>query len=669
MNQIPQAQQQFSLETLLQLASQNMPQQQFNSLQGSNGGQTQGMNDSMALLNQLVQNSASAGQNQVSQNHQISQSSQLQHQPGQQLNQSQIQAALNPQLLNQGQNPQDFIQNLVQQHAQNQQVGQLPLNQANFPQNLMMNQPNLSQLQGSTNQGPQQQIGGQQSHMPQNFQGLGLPQNNDKQLIQPSNLQQPPVNQIQQLLGSLAQFNNLLALSQLAGLITNNQGAAQQTGIQNQLNQPQQIQEEEHFSKYFIGGILYTAKESDIEKYFRQYGHVVDVAIMRDKHTGKSRGFAFVTFKENNMESNRIIEVREGDGSKPPDSFLDKQAALQKERERERDRGGNSSRNDRSSTNQQSDRGVVNRRDDRGRDRDRDRDRNNRGDTARNDQQIDMKRKDRELQRLETQGVRDKVFVGGLDYQLTDEAFRAHFQQYGEVKDAQIVREPTTGASRGFGFITYFDDRVSKRLITDIQVTNMNGRKVDIRTAEPKLSEKIAIINKSVQGEDRRRNKNQHRDRRSRDRERDRDNQSRDRPRDRNNGMKFIRSRSRSNRESNRDRYRERDQKQSYEGGDQSFASNNSQNRNSQHEGSRRGDSREKRSSQKSQYNPEQNQQSYNIKKEQNDRESQHSSYSTNAYNQFDKGGHSTQIENSNSQNEVDFVQKSNQSNEEHSGF
>jgi len=27
----------------------------------------------------------------------------------------------------------------------------------------------------------------------------------------------------------------------------------------------------------------------------------------------------------------------------------------------------------------------------------------------------------------------------------------------------------------------------------------MNGRKVDIRTAEPKLSEKIAIINKAVQ--------------------------------------------------------------------------------------------------------------------------------------------------------------------------
>jgi RNA recognition motif-containing protein len=87
--------------------------------------------------------------------------------------------------------------------------------------------------------------------------------------------------------------------------------------------------------------------ESDIEKYFNQYGTVVDVAIMRDKNTGKSRGFAFVTFKEYSKESvkvltqrllypptphiiqNRIIEVREGDGGKPPDSFLDKQSAKQ----------------------------------------------------------------------------------------------------------------------------------------------------------------------------------------------------------------------------------------------------------------------------------------------------------------------------------------------------
>jgi RNA recognition motif-containing protein len=47
--------------------------------------------------------------------------------------------------------------------------------------------------------------------------------------------------------------------------------------------------------------------ESDIENYFNQYGTVVDVAIMKDKATGKSRGFAFVTFKDNSSENLKIL--------------------------------------------------------------------------------------------------------------------------------------------------------------------------------------------------------------------------------------------------------------------------------------------------------------------------------------------------------------------------
>jgi RNA-binding protein Musashi len=51
--------------------------------------------------------------------------------------------------------------------------------------------------------------------------------------------------------------------------------------------------------KYFVGGILYSARETDVERYMREFGKVVDVAIMRDKHSGRSRGFAFVTFEVN----------------------------------------------------------------------------------------------------------------------------------------------------------------------------------------------------------------------------------------------------------------------------------------------------------------------------------------------------------------------------------
>jgi RNA recognition motif-containing protein len=64
--------------------------------------------------------------------------------------------------------------------------------------------------------------------------------------------------------------------------------------------------------------------------------------------------------------------------------------------------------------------------------------------------------------------VKDKVFVGGLEYSLSDEDFRKHFEQYGSVKEAQIVRDPMTGKSKGFGFVTYHKDSIAKKLITEI---------------------------------------------------------------------------------------------------------------------------------------------------------------------------------------------------------
>ena len=46
--------------------------------------------------------------------------------------------------------------------------------------------------------------------------------------------------------------------------------------------------------------------------------------------------------------------------------------------------------------------------------------------------------------------------MGGLDYNLSEDDFRKHFEtNFGAVKAAQIVRDANSGQSKGFGFVTF----------------------------------------------------------------------------------------------------------------------------------------------------------------------------------------------------------------------
>ena len=81
---------------------------------------------------------------------------------------------------------------------------------------------------------------------------------------------------------------------------------------------------------------------------------------------------------------------------------------------------------------------------------------------------------------------KSKIFVGGLDFQLTSDELKEHFMKFGEVDDAIILKDIYSGKSRGFGFVTFTDEGVAQDLIKNNPVTEINGRRVDIKKAEPK---------------------------------------------------------------------------------------------------------------------------------------------------------------------------------------
>ena len=47
-------------------------------------------------------------------------------------------------------------------------------------------------------------------------------------------------------------------------------------------------------SKLFVGNLNYDATESDLENHFSPSGVVVEVTLVKDRESGRSRGFAFV---------------------------------------------------------------------------------------------------------------------------------------------------------------------------------------------------------------------------------------------------------------------------------------------------------------------------------------------------------------------------------------
>ena len=61
--------------------------------------------------------------------------------------------------------------------------------------------------------------------------------------------------------------------------------------------------------KLFVGNLPYETMEQDLEALFGQSGQVETVTVMRDRVTGRARGFAFVEMANDNDAQNAITQL------------------------------------------------------------------------------------------------------------------------------------------------------------------------------------------------------------------------------------------------------------------------------------------------------------------------------------------------------------------------
>lgn len=77
-----------------------------------------------------------------------------------------------------------------------------------------------------------------------------------------------------------------------------------------------------------------------------------------------------------------------------------------------------------------------------------------------------------------------KLFVGGLNWNTTDDGLREAFEAFGQIREAKVIMDRETGRSRGFGFVTFEDDAAADQAITAMNGKELEGRRVQVNEAQ-----------------------------------------------------------------------------------------------------------------------------------------------------------------------------------------
>lgn len=78
----------------------------------------------------------------------------------------------------------------------------------------------------------------------------------------------------------------------------------------------------------------------------------------------------------------------------------------------------------------------------------------------------------------------NRLYVGNLSYNSTEQGLRSEFEKCGTVTDVKIVTDRDTGRSRGFGFVQFSTDAEASNAITELDGASFDGRQLAVRIAE-----------------------------------------------------------------------------------------------------------------------------------------------------------------------------------------
>src|SRR5688572_12135914 len=82
--------------------------------------------------------------------------------------------------------------------------------------------------------------------------------------------------------------------------------------------------------------------------------------------------------------------------------------------------------------------------------------------------------------------MNNKLFVGGLSFNTTENDVQEAFAAHGTVTEVNIIMDRMTGKSKGFGFVTMSTPEEAEKAIQGLNGKDLGGRNLSVSIAKPK---------------------------------------------------------------------------------------------------------------------------------------------------------------------------------------
>lgn len=82
--------------------------------------------------------------------------------------------------------------------------------------------------------------------------------------------------------------------------------------------------------------------------------------------------------------------------------------------------------------------------------------------------------------------INRRLYVGNLSYKTTEDDLSLFFSEAGTVEQVTIPKDPTTGRSRGFGFVLMATEEEAQEGIRRFHEGEFDGRRLTVNVAKPR---------------------------------------------------------------------------------------------------------------------------------------------------------------------------------------